>query len=88
MDDATSLQDQYPIVATQARADERTRVLKHGETFAVFDRFGDLPASNAGDYGLYHGGTRYLSRSELRIEGQHSLLLSSTIRKARPLLTD
>jgi glycogen debranching enzyme len=80
--------DQFPVLATQGRADERTRVLKQGETFAVFDRFGDLPVSEAGgEYGLYHGGTRFLSRCELRIGGCHSLLLSSTIRKVRPLLT-
>jgi glycogen debranching enzyme len=80
-------QDQFTILATQARADERTRVLKHGETFAVFDRFGDVPSSAAGEYGLYHEGTRYLSSCELRIGGQHPMLLSSTIRKARPLFT-
>jgi glycogen debranching enzyme len=87
VDEVVSVQDQFYILATQARADERTRVLKHGETFAVFDRFGDLPNNFAGEYGLYHGGTRFLSRCELRIGGQHPLLLSSTIRKARPLLT-
>jgi glycogen debranching enzyme len=87
VDQAVSVQDQFYILATQARADERTRVLKQGETFAVFDRFGDLPWNQAGEYGLYHAGTRYLSRCELRIGGQHALLLSSTIRKARALLT-
>jgi glycogen debranching enzyme len=82
------VQDQFPVLATQGGADERTRVLKQGETFAVFDRFGDLPAGRGGgEYGLYHGGTRFLSLCELRIGGSQSLLLSSTIRKARPLLT-
>jgi glycogen debranching enzyme len=81
------VQDQFHIHATQGRADERTRVLKQGETFAVFDRFGDFPVGVLGEHGLYHGGTRYLSRWELRVAGSHALLLSSTIRKARPLLT-
>ena len=87
MDEAVRIQDEFYILATQSRADERTRVLKQGETFAVFDRFGDLPATPATEYGLYHGGTRYLSRCDLRISGQHALLLSSTIRKAEPVLT-
>ena len=50
--------------------DDRTRVLKHGETFAVFDRFGDIqPLGVRRATGLYHDGTRYLSRCELRLDG-------------------
>jgi glycogen debranching enzyme len=82
-----AVHDQFHILATQGRADERTRVLKQGETFAVFDRHGDLPHVPGSEYGIYHGGTRYLSRCEMRIGGHPPLLLSSTIRKARPLLT-
>ena len=52
----------------------------------MFDRFGDLPSAS-GEYGIYHTGTRHLSRCELLIGGQHPLLLSSTIRKSRPLFT-
>ena len=33
---------QYYIVTATDRRDERTRVLKHGDTFAVFDAFGDI----------------------------------------------
>ena len=44
MEDVIRLQDQYYILATSARADDRTRVLKHGDTFAVFDRYGDIAA--------------------------------------------
>ena len=78
MDEVAGVQDEFYILATQTRADERTRVLKHGETFAVFDRYGDFPADASSEYGLYHGGTRYLSRCELHVGGQHPLLLSST----------
>jgi glycogen debranching enzyme len=53
----------------------------------VFDRYGDLPLTPGSEHGVYHQGTRYLSRCEMRIAGQPPLLLSSTIRKARPLLT-
>ena len=34
-------------------------MLKYGDTFAVFDRTGDI--SGPGEQGLYHDGTRYLS---------------------------
>ena len=36
------VEEKYYIVATSSRLDDRTRVLKHGETFAVCDRFGGL----------------------------------------------
>ena len=41
-DEVVSIDDQFYILATSSRADDRTRVLKHGDTFAVFDRFGDI----------------------------------------------
>ena len=41
-DDVIKIEGQHYIRATSARADERTRVLKHDDTFGVFDRFGDV----------------------------------------------
>ena len=79
-------QDSFYILATSTRADDRTRVLKHGETFAVFDRFGDVQPVGLGEQGLYHDGTRFLSRLELRIGGRRPLLLSSTVKEDNDLL--
>jgi glycogen debranching enzyme len=78
--------DQYYILATSSLADERTRVLKHGETFAVFDRHGDIQPIGLGEQGLYHEGTRFLSRLELRIGPVRPLLLSSTVKEDNVLL--
>ena len=75
MDEAVRIQDEFYILATQSRADERTRVLKQGETFAVFDRFGDLPATPASEYGLYHGGTRHLSAAQFVHDQQDAVAL-------------
>ncbi len=36
-------------------------MLKHGDTFAVFDHYGDIKPGGLGEEGLYHEGTRYLS---------------------------
>src|SRR5206468_4324067 len=69
------------------RVDVRTRVLKDGETFAVFDRYGDLQPVGLGEQGLYHDGTRFLSRLELRVFGRRPLLLSSTVKDDNILLT-
>jgi hypothetical protein len=35
------------ILATSCPADERTRALKHGDTFAVFDHYGDIKRRTA-----------------------------------------
>src|SRR5262245_41360715 len=86
-DEVVELHDRYYIQATSSRTDDRTRVLKHGDTFAVFDRFGDVQPVGLGEQGLYDDGTRYLSRLELRLGGRRPLLLSSTVKKENDLLT-
>src|SRR4029077_7920560 len=86
-DELVKLQDSFYILATSTRADDRTRVLKHDETFAVFDRFGDVQPVGLGEQGIYHDGTRFLSRLELRLGGRRPLLRSSTVKKENDLLT-
>jgi len=51
--------------------------LSYGQAFAVFDHAGDLPLASGEAYGLFHQGTRYLDRWELRLDGEFPLLLSS-----------
>ena len=75
----SQVQDEFYILASSSRLDDRTRVLKHGDTFAVFDRFGEIAPVGLGELGLYHDGTRFLSRLGLTIGGQRLLLLSSTV---------
>ncbi|MBI4445402.1 MAG: amylo-alpha-1,6-glucosidase [Acidobacteria bacterium] len=87
IEDVIQVHDQFYILATSSRADERTRVLKHGETFAVFDHYGDIVPFGLGQQGIYHEGTRFISRLELRLEKIRPLLLSSTIRDDNDLLT-
>ncbi len=78
--------DQFYIVATSSRTDDRTRVMKQGDTFAVFDRFGDIESVGTGELGIYDHDTRILSRLSLRLEGRRPLLLSSTIKDASAVL--
>ena len=68
------------ILAASSLVDERTRVLKQGDTFAVFDHYGDIKPGGLGEEGLYHEGTRYLSCLLLELEGNRPFLLNSTIR--------
>ena len=55
------IEGRYYILATSAPADENDAVLKHGDSFAVFDRYGDIRPIGLGEEGLYHRGTRFLS---------------------------
>jgi glycogen debranching enzyme len=79
--------DRFYILATSERLDDRTRVLKQGDTFAVFDRHGDIRELGRGEQGLYHDGTRFLSRLELLMGGRPLLLLSFTVKRTGALLT-
>jgi hypothetical protein len=85
-DEVVSMHEQYYIQATSSRADDRTRVLKHDETFAVFDRFA-ICSRSAWASRASIDGTRFLSRLELRIGGRRPLMLSSTVKKENDLLT-
>jgi glycogen debranching enzyme len=80
MDQDIRLHEQFYILASAARAGGPTRVLKHGDTFAIFDHLGDIVAAPDADQGLYHADTRYLSRLQLFLNGQRPLTLSSSVR--------
>src|SRR6476620_2545760 len=85
MDDVIRVHDQFYILATASKAAHPTAVLKHDETFAVFDYSGDIGAFGAGEQGLYHEGTRYLSRLRLRLNGSRPLLLSARVKEDNEL---
>ena len=72
--------DPHHVLAAAGVADDRTRVLKHGDTFAVFDHFGHFTPGGLGEQGLYHEGTRYLSALRLELDGQPASFLGSTVR--------
>jgi len=65
--------------ATTALQSGQSRTIKHGDTFAVFNQFGDALAGAGSPEGLYHRDTRYLSHFRLMIEDAALNLLSSTV---------
>jgi glycogen debranching enzyme len=87
VEDVIQIKDQFYILATSSLADDRTRVLKSGDTFAVLNRLGDVEAIGLGEQGLYHRGTRYLSRLVLRMGDKVPQLLRSTIQNDNAFLT-
>ncbi|MDZ4675964.1 MAG: amylo-alpha-1,6-glucosidase [Oligoflexia bacterium] len=87
MEDIIQLENQIYIKASSSLADPRTRVVKSGEVFAIFDVSGDLKPIGMRAQGLYREATRYLSQFELKIGNQYPLFLSSTIRSDNTLFT-
>ncbi|MBK9307091.1 MAG: amylo-alpha-1,6-glucosidase [Nitrospira sp.] len=87
MSDVIRWNDQYYILASSSMADGRTEVLKHGETFAVFDRYGDVYRVLPSPQGLYHEGTRFLSRFELSLGTQRLMMLSASAKEDNALFT-
>jgi glycogen debranching enzyme len=77
----------WHILAASCPADEHTRVLKHGDTFAVFDHYGDIKRGGLGEEGLYHEGTRFLSCLLLELEGSRPFFLNSIVRDENDQLT-
>src|SRR3954471_11421227 len=73
-----------PGVVSLAASSRRT--LKHGDTFAMFDEFGDVVDVELSPAGLFHHDTRYLSRLSFTIEGHRPLVLSSTVQPDNVML--
>ncbi len=87
MKDVIQINDQFYILATSSLADDRTCVLKSGESFAVLNRLGDIESIGLAEQGLYHRGTRYLSRFTLHMGDKAPQLLRSTIQDDNAFLT-
>ena len=66
-------EEPYAVAATASTARPR-RTLKHGDTFGLFDQYGDVRPGQKGEAGLYHDGTRHLSRFLLEFEGARPFL--------------
>lgn len=79
MADVITLGGNYYILASSSIADETTRVLKYGESFTIYDKHGDMRPLGFENHGLYHHGTRHLSRWVLRLSDKTPTLLSSRV---------
>jgi len=69
----------YFIHARSSLAERRPRILKHGDSFGLFDPHGDVVADGERAEGLYHHDTRHLSKLHLLVRGHAPMLLSSTV---------
>lgn len=87
MKEIIQVEDEFYIAASSSLADDRSRVLKQGDTFAVFSRVGDIVSIGLSEQGVYHQGTRFLSSLTLRFGDVRPLLLSSSINRANTLFS-
>jgi glycogen debranching enzyme len=75
------------IVAEPCLTNGLTRILKHGDTFAVFDHYGNIRPLRKSEEGVYHDGTRFVSCLMLDLDGVSPFFLSSTVRDDNDQLT-
>jgi glycogen debranching enzyme len=87
MPETVRLDEQFYIVAEAERSPAPLRVLKHGDSFAVFDSHGDITPETSSEQGFYHRGTRFLSRLELLLGRRRPLLLNSMISEDNVVFT-
>jgi glycogen debranching enzyme len=78
---------QHYILAPSDMPADLDLVLKQDDSFALFDKFGDIDSGSRSGEGYYRGGTRFLSRLKLKFASGRPLLLSSTIRSDNVLLS-
>jgi glycogen debranching enzyme len=91
-DEVVQVHDQYYVHSTSARLDDRRRVLKHDNTFAVLDRHGNIESFGRNEFGLFHRDTRFVSELSLRLQArasppQRPQLLSSAVKDDNAVLT-
>ena len=86
MSDVIEVSGQYYIRANASIADAGNRVLKQADTFAIFDRHGDIRPLGFENQGVFHQGTRFVSRWKLGINGTTPLLLSSNVKEDNDFL--
>ena len=69
----------YYIEPQTSLVERPLRVLKHNDTFAVLDSYGDIGVGPEGPEGIFLRDTRYLSKFDLRFEHKRPLLLGSVV---------
>ncbi len=77
----------FYISASTSLAQLGIQALKQGDTFAVFNHFGDVLSWEQSPEGLFHNDTRHLSRFDFQFDGHSPLLLSSNIQDDNAVLT-
>src|SRR5512133_685318 len=79
--------DQFYVMATSSLTEEATFVLKHDDSFAISNKYGDMLPFRKSVQGIYHNGTRFLNNFRLKIEGTKPLYLSSDLKEGNEMFS-
>ncbi|HEX5170674.1 MAG TPA: glycogen debranching N-terminal domain-containing protein, partial [Cyclobacteriaceae bacterium] len=79
--------DKYYVLASSSYTDDQTKVLNNGDTFGIFDRWGDVTQMGHGVQGIYHEGTRFISTLQFCLNGFRPVLLSSNVKDENEILS-
>lgn len=74
-------EEKYHISAESTNTQEINEVLNYSNTFAVFDRSGNIHPKGKMIQGIYHQGTRFINRLLLKINGERPVILSGAIKE-------
>lgn len=85
MKEEITQEEEYHISSDAVNSDEVNMVLNYSNTFAVFDRAGNIHPYGKMVQGIYHEGTRFINRLVLKFNGQRPLLLSGSIKEGNSI---
>ena len=77
----TQIEDAFHTASESVNSSEEINVLNHSNTFGLFDLQGNIHPHGKMVQGIYHNGTRFVSKLILSINGQKPLLLSGRIKE-------
>lgn len=81
MKEEVDQEEEYHISSDAVNSDELNTVLNYSNTFAVFDRSGNIHPYGKMVQGIYHEGTRFINTLVLNVNGEKPLLLSGSIKE-------
>jgi len=85
MKEEIAQKEEYHISSDAVNTDEVNTVLNYSNTFAVFDRSGNIHPHGKMVQGIYHEGTRFINKLVLNINGEKPLLLSGSIKEGNSI---
>ncbi|RZF62621.1 amylo-alpha-1,6-glucosidase [Sphingobacterium corticibacterium] len=85
MKEEIAQEEEYHISSDAVNSDEVNMVLNYSNTFAVFDRSGNIHPHGKMVQGIYHQGTRFINTLILHVNGEKPLLLSGSIKEGNAI---
>ncbi len=82
-----AVEEDNHLAASSAHETEGGRVLKHGDSFIIVDRLGEMQPTGRGEQGFYYRDTRHISKLRVRFGKRHPMVLCSSVSENNLLLS-